>query len=442
MKKTLSTQSIARGLILFILIFGLLLPAAGVWGQEETPPLYLPLVLRDYPPTPTPTPKPLLPPLSTATHTPEIAFTPQNFLFLPLVARYDLPPAPLYATSIYIQNPTSSEFYNLGCAQGLRDRNLPGQQDNLVVLAFGKMWKVGSQYTLRTYTNPNTGTRTNLTFAEVENLARQYLLGYLSCSDGNSLLALGIGSNNYDDMNIDNDPYKFSPDQATLRQTAYAFGQRFADTTYNLNEWIRASGYAGRLWVMGALDIEWAGRELDKQTGKYYYWWNTPYVTGGWVEGFNANSRGRELYLNYGACVGCPTRPNPNWVFTTTRDANNVVMDWSQGDVYYVSWGAPPALPLPEIYDKNGVLARQWQAVSLYGALYKGGKMTFAGAMTQYLACQQRYDPRNPSQNCDTLKIDNTPEEGWSQLYYWLNQDRRTAQQVLRWVTDIRWQIK
>ncbi|MFZ6018108.1 MAG: hypothetical protein ACOYXO_00745 [Chloroflexota bacterium] len=430
MKKTLSTHSIARGLMGFILMFGLLLPAAGVFGQDEPPPLYLPLVLREYPPTPTPTPKPLLPPLSTPTNTPEIAFTPQNFLFLPLVARYDLPPAPLYATSIYIQNPTGSELYNLGCAQGLRDQNLPGQQDNLVVLAFGKMWKVGSQYTLRTYTNPNTGTRTNLTFAEVENLARQYLLGYLSCSDGISLLALGIGSNNYDDMNIDNDVNKMSPDQGTLRQTAYAFGQRFADTTYNLNEWILASGYASRLWVMGALDIEWAGRESDGR-----YWWNTPYVTGGWVEGFNANSRGRELYLNYGACVGCPITPRLDWVFSTTRDANNVVMDWSQGDVYYVSWGAPPALPLPEIYRNDGYLACQWQAVSLYGALYKSGKMTFAGAMTQYQSCQQR-----PSAECATL--DNTPDEGWSQLYYWLNQDPRTAQQVLRWVTDIRWQIK
>jgi hypothetical protein len=122
-------------------------------------------------------------------------------------------------------------------------------------------------------------------------------------------------------------------------------------------------------------------------------------------------------------------------VFSTVRDANNVVMDWSQGDVYYVSWGAPPALPLPEIYRNDGYLARQWQAVSLYGALYKGGKMTFAGAMTQFQSCQQR-----KSAECETL--DNTPEEGWSQLYDRLNQDPRTAQQVLRWVTDIRWQIR
>ena len=427
MIKLPDTHWFARGLIGLILILFLLTPALSVFGQDEAPLLYLPLVLRDYPPPSTPTPKPLLPPLSTPTNTPEVSFTPQSFLFLPLVARYDPPP---YAASIYIQNPSSNELYHLGCAQGQRDQNLPGQQDNLVVLAFGKMWKVGDQYTLRTYTNPNTGSRTNLTFAEVENLARQYLLGYLSCSDSNSLLALGIGSNNYDDMNIDNDISKFSPDQAQLRQTAYVFGQRFADMTYNLNEWIRASGYASRLWVMGALDIEWAGRESDNR-----YWWNTPYVTGGWVEGFNANSHGRELYLNYGACVGCPITPNLNWVFTTTKDANNVVMNWSQGDVYYVSWGAPPALPLPEIYRNDGYLARQWQAVSLYGALYKGGKMTFAGAMTQYQSCQQR-----PSAECATL--DNTPEEGWSQLYYWLNQDRRTAQQVLRWVTDIRWQIR
>jgi len=61
--------------------------------------------------------------------------------------------------------------------------------------------------------------------------------------------------------------------------------------------------------------------------------------------------------------------------------------------------------------------------------------MTFPGAMTQYQSCQQRV-----SSECATL--DNTPDEGWSQLYYWLNQDPRTAQPVLRWVTDIRWQIR
>jgi len=426
-------------MVIFALLFGLLLPAALALGQDEAPPLYLPLVLRDYPPTPTATPKTLLPPLSTPTYTPEISFTPQSVLFLPFITRFDLPPAPPYATSIYIQSPTTSEFYNLGCAQGLRDQNLPGQQDNLVVLAFGKMWVENGQYYLRTYKNPdNNYQRTNLTFARVEELAKWYLLGYLSCSDGVSLLALGIGSNNYDDMNVDDDIWEFSGNQNLLRQTAYAFGQRFADTTYNLNEWIRASGYASRLWVMGALDIEWAGPECYptvRNCQKRYYTWNTPFVTRGWVEGFNANSRGRELYLNYGACVGCRTVPDLTWVFTSSKDDNGVVMNWTQSDVYYVSWGAAPALPLPEIYRNDGYLARQWQAVSLFGALYRGGKMTFPGAMTQYQSCQQRR-----TDECETL--DNTPEEGWSQLYYWLNQDPRTAQPVLRWVTDIRWQIR
>ncbi len=432
-KRPARTQSIQWGLVILLCLLALSLPVAAALGQDEPPPLYLPLVLRDFPPPPTPTPKPLLPPVSTPTQTPEIAFTPSSFLFLPLITRQDLPPAPPYATSIYIQNPTSAELYNLGCAQGLRDQNMPGAQDNLVVLAFGKMWKVGNEYDLRTYINPNTGTRTNLTFAQVETLAQNYLIGYLFCSDGISQLALGIGSNNYDDMNIDGDVNRFSDNQPALRQTAYEFGRRFADAVHNLNNWIIASGYANRLWVMGALDIEWAGRESDGR-----YWWNTPYVTRGWVEGFTANSRGRELYLNYGACVGCPITPRPDWVFTTIRDANDVVMNWTQADVYDVSWGAPPALPLPEIYRKDGYLARQWQAVSLYGALYKGGKMTFAGAMTQYQSCQQRSGciSSNPAYN-----LNNTSEEGWEQLFYWLNQDPRTAQELLRWVTDIRWQM-
>ena len=306
MKSPLSHfASVRRGVFILFILLLVALPAGLVLGQGEAPPLYLPLVLRDYPPTPTPTPKPLLPPLSTPTNTPEISFTPQSVLFLPLIARYDLPPAPLYATSVYIQNPTDFEFDYLGCEQGRRDQNLPGQQDNLVVLAFGKMWVDDGQYYLRTYGNPdNGGIRTNLTFARVEDLARQYLLGYLRCSDGVSLLALAIGSNNYDDMNVDDDIWEFSGNQNLLRQTAYAFGQRFADTTYSLNEWIRSSGYANRLWVMGALDIEWAGRESDGN-----YWWNTPYVTGGWWRASTPTAAGGNCTLTTGRVSAARARP-------------------------------------------------------------------------------------------------------------------------------------
>lgn len=347
-----------------------------------------------------------------------------TILFLPLISIWQPPPAPPYATSIYIQDASNYALFNLGCSQGNRDKTLPGRQDNLIVLAFGKLWLVNGEYTVRTFTNPSTGLRTNLNFTQLENLAKNYILGYLTCSDGESLLTLAIGVNNYDDMNVDNDAGRFSSNQGLLRSTAYAFGQRFADLAQRLNTWLAQNGYIGRVWTMGAMDIEWANRDRDG-----YYWWNTPYVTRGWVDGFNANSGSVQTFLNFGACVGCPITPNPNWLFHTS-------MPWNQAEVYYVSWGAPPALALPEIYRNDGYLARQWQAVSLYGYLYLGGAISFSGVMTQYQACQQRSsDP-----TCETL--DNTPEEGWTQLMTELNRNPNTVQSVLRWVTDIRWQIR
>ncbi|MEN4010828.1 MAG: hypothetical protein ROW48_02210 [Bellilinea sp.] len=367
------------------------------------------------------------PPAPTETGTSAIQTT--TSLFLPLISSWQPPPAPPYATSIYIQNPTTSALTGLGCAQGTRDHNLPGSQDNLIVLAFGKMWLVNGEYRVRTYTNPSNGLRFNLTFGELEELARDYILGYLACSDGVSLLTLAIGVTNYDDMNVDNNVNRFSSDQGFLRSTAYAFGQRFADLAQRLNAWLARSGYRGRVWTMGAMDIEWSGQECNNDRTYCAYWWNTPHVTRGWVDGFNANDGGAQTYLNFGACVGCPIVPSLTWRYH--RD-----LPWTQADVYYVSWGAPPALPLPQIYRNDGYLAKQWQAVSLYGDLHLGGAMVFAGVMTQYQACQQR----TSDSLCPIL--DNTPEEGWTQMMNELNRNANTAQSVLRWVTDIRWQIR
>ncbi len=395
-----------QGFILIPLLITLLASIAGSAAGQDAPP----------PPTPT------------ATSSNAVQST--TALFLPLISTWQPPPAPPYASSIYIQNPTRDALYNLGCSQGSRDRNLPGRQDNLIVLAFGKMWLVNGEYTVRTFSNPSSGLRANLTFTDLENRARDYILGYVFCSDGESLLTLAIGVNNYDDMNVDNDVHRFSSNQGTLRSTAYAFGQRFADLAQRLNAWSAQNGYIGRVWTMGAINIEWAGPECNRDRTYCAYWWNTPYVTRGWVDGFNANSERVQTFFNFGACVGCPTTPNPNWQYHTA-------MPWNQAEVYYVSWGAPPALPLPQIYRNDGYLARQWQAVSLYGDLYLGGAISFPGVMTQYQACQQR---RTSDPTCETL--DNTPEEGWTQLMNELNRNNNTAQSALRWVTDIRWQIR
>lgn len=330
-------------------------------------------------------------------------------LFLPLILR-TYQPTPLYATSIYVQNEYA--LYDLGCALGQRDRNLPGAQDSLVVLNFGQGWFDDGTALSR----PGAGLFSPywhfVPINTIETAVKSYIQGYWVCSaeDQVSQVIVAVGTNNYGGYGT------YSPYPDTRRQAAYAHGKAWAQMVVRLWQWVQASGYASQVSVAGAIDIEWG----LPATG-----WNTPYVTYGWVQGFNDYDQGQVVYYNFGACAGCPTTANPSWVYASANP-------WTQFDIWYVSWGAAPAWPLPEIYLSNGVNARQWWAVSLYAALYQGGRMDFAGVMTQSQACQQR--------GCST--DDNPPEVGWKQLFDALNADTRTAQPVLRWITDIRWQIK
>lgn len=332
-------------------------------------------------------------------------------LFLPVIYR-DYQPLPLYATSYYIQDETPARLYDLGCALGTRDRQNPGAQDSLVVLNFGQGWFEGGDLS-----RPGAGAFSPywhyMPISAIETAVKAYIQGYWACSaeDQTSQVMVAVGTNNYGSYGSN------STNQDTRRTYAYAHGKAWAQMVVRLLQWVWSNGYGRQVSVAGAIDIEW-----DAQlTG-----WNTPYITYGWVNGFNDWDNNQAIYYNFGACVGCPTSPNPGWVYSSANP-------WTQYDVYRVSYGVQPAWPLPEIYATSGVNAQQWQAISRYGALYLGWPMEFAGVMTQYQACQQRG-------GCSG--INNTPEAGWTQLRNALNADPLTYQPILRWITDIRWQIR
>jgi hypothetical protein len=98
--------------------------------------------------------------------------------------------------------------------------------------------------------------------------------------------------------------------------------------------------------------------------------------------------------------------------------------------VWYVSWGAPSALPLPLIYLTNGIHAKQWAYLSRYSVENHGYRMDFTGVFTSWAYCQQF------PQWCSG--IDNTPEEAYQQMMEELSKDSATTQ-TIRWKTDIRW---
>jgi hypothetical protein len=408
-------QWLAAALVIFAAV---LAQASPGFSQTPSPQAYLPLILYELTFTPTPSPTATITSTPTVTPTPTITPTPTwtPIGYMPLIMKHY--PIPLYATSYYIQDNSSAAMLLLGCKLGQRDLALAGKQDSLVILNFRQMWieEVDgvNVYGVASYNSDYVWVFTPLN--GVENAVKEFITGYYNCSgtDDESQLTVGVGVSNYGRMNTG------TYDQDILRATMFNFGQRFGTMSNTLNTWAVNEGYAGQVYVGGAIDIEWSS------SGG----WNTPYVTRGWVDGYAAKTLSTKgIYFNFGACVGCPTVPNPNWTYYYLNP-------WTQADIWYVSWGAAPAYPLPEIYLNSGVNALQWQAISKYGALYEGQRMDFVGPMTQYQACQVR------TSDTSCVYMDNTPEEGWAQLFDAINSDPLTRQDLLRWVTDITWQIK
>ena len=143
---------------------------------------------------------------------------------------------------------------------------------------------------------------------------------------------------------------------------------------------------------------------------------NTPLKTRSWVDGYNS---GTTIFLyNFGDAQGCPP-----W-----GGCDN---EWTQEDVWYISWGTGGKRPFPLIYATGGANAEQWYELSLYGQNVHGAPMKIAGSMTQYVACQQFPEDCPPG-------TDNYPSDGFAQLYQELNQNPVTAQD-LRWMSDMQW---
>lgn len=121
--------------------------------------------------------------------------------------------------------------------------------------------------------------------------------------------------------------------------------------------------------------------------------------------------------LNFGDCPGCPT---------TYTSGNPVIQGaWTLDDIWYASWGALRAWPLPEIYFTNPVnMGEQWRSVSLYSIITKQrGALGFYGSFSQWTVCQQQpTDPHCNSGGQPTLD----PAAAWQALYNALYADTRT----------------
>ena len=304
--------------------------------------------------------------------------------------------APPYTTSWYMNtsNPSGlpTDAYNMGCTLGTHDKNTSGTQDNVVVLLFGQP-AYSSGYGTYVWGSRGGGPYQFLSTSLIANTMEQFGKGYYICtgSDTSSQLYLAAGVNNYG-SNVSN-----------------AHGSAWATMTTTISSWITTNNYASQVKIRAAADIE---PDFGTATNAI-----------AWVNGYNANY-GSGLWLyNVGAASGCPYTGTP----TSSSPCNN---NWTVDNIWYVSWGQVPFYVIPEIYNTASVNAEQWYLISLYSVLYQGGKISYPGTLTQYQACQQMG-------GCSGTN--NSPSQGWTQLFNAVGADSRTALSSIRWSTDIMW---
>ena len=330
--------------------------------------------------------------------TPVPRFTPASRIALPLAMRNvsgTVPPTPTpmptvtpipssATTSRYIQTTDPQRHYRMGCEAGAR------AEHGIVILSFGQPVLLTDtlSYGVLIY-----GVLFPAPMSQISDAAKGFIQGYAQClpAGSTSTIQIGLGINNFQG------------------ETSTGHGKAWAQMVNSVDDWLHTSAYASRVSIAAAADLEPG--------------FNTASNTRAWFAGYMTTAK-RPL-LNFGSCDGCPTAVDP------TRQPNN---GWTVEDVWYVSAGNGAAQALPEIYLHSGISADQWYHLSLYGQTQHGHKIEFAGALTQYAACQIK-DPVN----CALNGTDNKPEVGLRQLNAAINTDARTAFSATA-MSDLTWQ--
>jgi hypothetical protein len=297
---------------------------------------------------------------------------------------------PPYTLSDYVMaaDDTPAAMSSLGCTQAKAESGPEQGRSRLLMLDFGGQYGTGSVLLIP----PPVGSApaTGLTYAQVAADAEAYAAGYRQCvAAGAGPLTVGISTNN--SLNV-----------------SRALGAAWARDVVNPAQAWAAKTFPGGQVVMAASD--------DLEPG-----FGAAGPARAWVTGYVSASDNNALY-NIGSADGCAGT-------TMTGVCNN---GWTVGDEYAVNAGLSTRLirAEPEIYTESGIMAEQWQGISNAGPAAGRAPVEFAGELTEHTTCSI------PGITWCT-GIDNTPTQGWDQLYQQLNSSPATAQRSLAWSSDI-----
>ena len=304
-----------------------------------------------------------------------------HYAYLPAVA--NTPAGFTYGISRYMSTTNTNTLGKLGCAQG---KATDANTSTIVILDFGQPGYDGSSNSYGSYIFDG-----SYSFRSVNQIAaasEAYLNSFYLCSPPSAYLYLSVGTSNYGAW------------------VSNAHGAAWARMINDIAAWIvDPPSIASKVTVRGGNDMEPG--------------FGTAEMTRAWVDGYTSVYTGTSFLYNYGSCDGCPFGSY----------GAGMPKDWTVEKLWYVTWGAAPAWPVPEIYAASGVHAEQWYRMSLYSKTQHGQAMEFKASLTQWQACID-------AGGCNYEN--NTANSGWIQLFDTVNANSATRQKS-GLATDITW---
>jgi len=299
---------------------------------------------------------------------------------------------PGYSVSYYMTSHDGTVAYNAGCAVGQAASSGGRPVSETIVMDFGAPgYDTNAQGQIISYGawffSPGYGYQTT---SVITNLVYDFGEGFYDCSTATPVIVIAAGV--------------ASEGAAFIAGHGTAWGQM----VNAINALFVSHHLSSQVSAYGALDAEnesgWAGYSANKA----------------WADAFSAASN--YLYLDFGDAGGCST--------TSYNNSVKCNLNWTQSMFFYLSWGAPDAVPFPEIYATSGANALQWKMIVLYAYVYGGAtSMDIWVSLTQAAACVQKG-------GCSGTN--NSASAGWTQLHNALISDSRTTQN-LNWASDIRY---
>ena len=239
-----------------------------------------------------------------------------------------------------------------------------------------------------------------LTDTDIGKLVESFIQGVWDCRQPTTNFAIGIGTSNSGSC-------AWCPDAVDPNETQsgwYHAGEAWGNMVNQVQQFITNKGMGGQMVADGADDMEDDGPPD----------WTNFANTKTFVDGYNVATK--QLLFDFGDDTG----------------GNTPVPPWTVDQIWYLAYGAPDDVPLPEIYGEGW--AYGWEQVNQWACQNEHGPMRIIGTMDE---APLPYDAPGTHSTDPWLPIG----DSWKVMHQYISSDSCTSPMAssLTLSTNIDW---